>query len=492
MKDISTTQIEELFKNSYESFLCYSRISNTEKSKFLEAIINEIEKIGTSVVLQAVQETNLSEIRLQAELQRTIKQLHQFADLVREGSWVEARIDSALPNRKPISKPDLRKMMVPLGPVVVFGAGNFPLAYSTAGVDTASALASGCSVVVKAHPAHPKTSDLVAGAIDKAIKRCQMPEFVFQQIHGASFELGKQLVQHPIAKAVGFTGSFSGGMAIFSYASQRHTPIPVFAEMGSLNPIFILPEALKNKIEKVVEILVASITQSSGQFCTKPGLILGVENSDFTKFVSILIERIKQVKPEAMLHQSIADKYFLARKKALAQTKVRTETELSQKESEMTGVPTIASVKALDFVNNPILLEEVFGPYSLIVLAKDETELLSVLNNISGQLTVSIFANESDLGKYKSFVQCAAEKAGRVIFNGVPTGVEVSPAMNHGGPFPATTDSRFTSVGTDAIKRFVRPVTFQNFPDSILPDELKDDNPLKVSRFVDNKWVIKD
>jgi alpha-ketoglutaric semialdehyde dehydrogenase len=487
-KVISAEEVDVVLKQSHAAFESYKKSDGVAKSKFLEAIAAGIEQLGNDLIQQAMVETNLPEARLAGERARTVNQLRQFAALVKEGSWVEARIDTAIPDRMPLPKPDIRKMMVPLGPVVVFGASNFPMAYSTAGVDTASALAAGCTVVLKAHPAHPKTSDMVAGAIRNAIKSSGMPEHTFQHVADSSFDAGKLLVQHPLTKAVGFTGSFSGGKALYDYAAQRPEPIPVFSEMGSINPVFILPGALKARPEKVAEMYSVSITQSVGQFCTNPGLMLGMAGNGMDEFASKLGDKMKAVAPGTMLHPGIASNYEKNRKRAVSQQGVSVLAESAAKPSQNQAETTLASVSAKDFIKNPTLSEEVFGPYSLLVKAGSIDELKEALKKIPGQLTATIIGEDEDLVQYADFIQMVVEKAGRVIINGVPTGVEVCPSMHHGGPFPATTDSRFTSVGTDAIKRFVRPVAFQGFPDSLLPAELKDKNPLGIWRLYNNEF----
>jgi 2,5-dioxopentanoate dehydrogenase len=487
-KDIGILEIDGVLKKSQEAFLLYKRVTGVAKAAFLEAIASEIEALGDVLVHKAMEETNLPEGRLAGERARTCNQLRQFSALVKEGSWVDARVDTAIPDRAPLPKPDLRKMMVPLGPVVVFGASNFPLAYSTAGVDTASALAAGCTVVLKAHPAHPETSELVAGAIAKAISKTGMPADTFLHVHSSSFDSGKALVQHPLTKAVGFTGSFSGGMALYNYAVQRPDPIPVFSEMGSINPVFILPGALKARGEKVADMYAASITQSVGQFCTNPGLMLGLQSTELDNFEQQLAEKMKKIAPGTMLHPGIAANYKKNREKALSQKGVVLAAESTEKPKDNQGVSTLSSVKAFDFLNNPVLEEEVFGPYSLLVKAGTIEELNEAVRKLPGQLTATIIGEDDELIKYAEFIQLVMEKAGRVIINGVPTGVEVCPSMHHGGPFPATTDSRFSSVGTDAIKRFVRPVSFQNFPDALLPAELKQANPLGIWRLVNNEF----
>ncbi len=487
-KDITKPELETVMSNARQAFVHYRNVSGVFRAVFLEAIIKEIENLGDEIILTAMKETNLPEARLAGERARTCNQLRQFAELLKEGSWVEAKIDTAIHDRTPLPKPDIRKMFVPIGPVVVFGSSNFPFAYSTAGIDTASALAAGCPVVLKAHPAHPRTSEMVAQAIAKAIAVCNMHSHVFQHVHGNSFEIGKALVQHPETKAVGFTGSFSGGKALLDYAQQRQEPIPVFAEMGSINPVIILPGAAKNQTEKIAEQYAASITQGVGQFCTNPGLMLGLKNDDLKKFADSLGEKIQKIAPSSMLHSGISKSFYSKRSHALAQNSVSVVAQTTADEPVNMGVPTLATVNAKEFEKNSVLLEEVFGPYSLLVQADTMDELKKAVAKIPGQLTCTIIGDESELEQHRDFIQLVMERAGRVIINGVPTGVEVCPSMHHGGPFPATTDSRFTSVGTDAIKRFVRPVSFQNFPDILLPDELKNGNPLKIGRLVNGKW----
>lgn len=487
-KENEVSEIDNVMNRAQNAFLQYRRITGASKSAFLESIAAEIESMGINLIHQAMEETSLPEARLAGERGRTCNQLRQFSALVKEGSWVDARIDTAIPDRVPLPKPDLRKMQVPLGPVVVFGASNFPFAYSTAGVDTASALAAGCVVVLKAHPAHPKTSTLVAKAIQRAAEKTNMPKFTFQHVTDTSFEAGKALVQHPLTKAVGFTGSFSGGKALYDYANQRPDPIPVFSEMGSVNPIFILPGALKARSGKIAEMVAASVTQSMGQFCTKPGLLLAMQDSQLSQFTPELAEKIKAVAPANMLHPGIAGNFKRNREKALAQKGVEVLATASTDAGDRQGIPTLAGVMAADFLSNRQLAEEVFGPYSLLIKANGIKELTEALGKIPGQLTATIIGEDDELLEYADFIRLVTEKAGRVVINGVPTGVEVCPSMHHGGPFPATTDSRFTSVGADAIKRFVRPVCFQNFPEVLLPEELKTSNPLGIWRLYNNEW----
>ncbi len=488
--DATINEVNSALQESQIAFLSYKNFSGKKKAGFLRTIADEIEALGQPLVSTAMQETNLAEARIVNERGRTTSHCRMFANLVEDGSWVDARIDTAIPDRAPAPKADLRKMLVPIGTVVVFGAANFPLAYSTAGGDTISALAAGCPVIVKAHPAHAATSDLVASAIFKAIEKTGMPKGVFQHVHGG-FETGQALVKHPFTKAVGFTGSLAGGKALFDLANQRAQPIPVFAEMSSINPVILLPDTLQKDAEKTAEKLAASITLGVGQFCTNPGLIIAVEGNGLDRFIKTLSLEFQKAMPGTMLHQGIADNYSKRLAQALTQKGVQVEGQSLTDGNAAQGRPLVASVAANDFIKNPALAEEVFGPYSLIVRCKSNDELNSVINHSQGQLTCTVIGEEVELAKHASLFNVLVEKAGRLVINGVPTGVEVCPSMQHGGPYPATTDSRFTAVGTDAIKRFVRPVSFQNFPDSLLPNELKDKNPLGIWRMLDGKWVGK-
>ena len=486
--DTSINDVNAAMQEAHIAFLSYKNFPGKKKAEFLRAIADEIEALGQQLVSTAMRETNLPEARIINERGRTTGHCRMFADLVEEGSWVEARVDTALPNRMPAPRPDIRKLLVPIGPVVVFGAANFPLAYSTAGGDTASALAAGCPVIVKAHPAHAETSELVANAIAKAIEKTGMPQGVFQHVHGASFEVGQALVKHPFTKAVGFTGSLAGGKALFDLANQRPEPIPVFAEMSSINPVILLPETLKRDAEKTATNIAASITLGVGQFCTNPGLLIAVEGEGLDRFVKALSNEIQKALPGVMLHQGIADNYARRLTQTLKQKGVQVEGQSATDANSSQGSPHVASVAGEEFMKNPSLAEEVFGPFSLIVRCKTNDELHAVIYRSHGQLTATIIADEAELTKFSSLINMLVEKAGRLVVNGVPTGVEVCPSMQHGGPFPATTDSRFSAVGTDAIKRFVRPVAFQNFPDSILPYELQELNPLGIWRLRNNEW----
>ncbi|AYL94935.1 aldehyde dehydrogenase (NADP(+)) [Mucilaginibacter celer] len=487
-KEPSVDEINQVMQQAQTAFEAYQKTSVEEKSVFLETIANEIEALGEDLLQKASEETNLPLPRLAGERARTTGQLRMFAGMLREGSWVEATIDTALPDRTPLPKPDLRKMLVPLGPVVVFGASNFPFAYSTAGGDTASALAGGCSVVVKAHPAHAETSEMVYSAIKKAIAACNMPEHIFQHVHGTSFESGRALVQADDTAAVGFTGSTAGGLALLQYSSQRKKPIPVFSEMGSTNPVVFLPDTLNKNAAELAALYTGSITLGMGQFCTNPGLMLAVESESVHNFINLLGDGIEGVKPAKMLHAGIHAAYQKKSAAALEQVGVTEINRSATEASDIEASPVVATVSGEAFLQNPLLHEEVFGPYSLMVICHDEAELIKVLKSVSGQLTTTVMGTDNDFANHAALLQLLPSIAGRVLFNGVPTGVEVCASMVHGGPFPATTDSRFTAVGINSVKRWVRPVCFQNCPDNLLPLALQQGNPLGIWRLFDGDW----
>jgi alpha-ketoglutaric semialdehyde dehydrogenase len=467
----------------------YRYIDKKTKAAFLRSIAQEITNIGDELIQRAVAESGLPQARLQGERGRTTSQLNMFADLVEEGSWVEAVIDNALPDRQPAARPDIRKMLIPVGPVVVFGASNFPLAFSVGGGDTASALAAGCPVIVKAHPAHPGTSALVAEAIKKAAQKHQLPEGVFSILYDNGYTIGEALVKHPKTRIVTFTGSFKGGTALLKMAQQRDQPIPVFAEMGSINPVILLPDALENRSNQIAEQYASSITLGAGQFCTNPGLLVAMKSAGLERFKKALSDALAKIDSSTMLTPGICKNYSALSEEMLQEQGVSIIGKGNLNNVNVNQAqPMVVSVSASSFLINPKLKEEVFGPYSLLVEADYEIQLQQVLDDLQGQLTASVVADETDLVKYKSLIQGITNIAGRVMLNNVPTGVEVLQAMQHGGPFPASSDSRFTSVGTGAIKRFVRPVSWQNWSNDLLPDELKNDNPLKIWRLVDNKW----
>lgn len=482
--------INKVMDQAYEAFLSYRKLPGAIKKEFLYTIAEEIELLGDALLQTASEESNLPVARFSGERARTCGQLIAFGDLVAEGSWLEAVIDTAIPDRKPMPKPDMRKMMMSLGPVVVFGASNFPLAYSTAGGDTASALAAGCSVVVKGHPSHPRTSHLVASAIQRAISKCAIHPHVFQLVEGHSFEIGKMLTQHPLTSGVGFTGSLSGGRAIFDYAQQREVPIPVFSEMGSTNPVLLMKDALLHRAPEIARAYATSITMGVGQFCTNPGILLGVKSSVLNHFTSMLALELSMIPSFKMLHEGIYKNYFNGLEMVLQHQGVETVYH-AHAGGDMVASSVLARVNGAVFLNHPDLYREIFGPFSMIVVCDHFNQMKEIWKTLKGQLTTTIMCTDHDLATHPEILDIAPLVAGRVVFNGVPTGVEVGNATVHGGPYPATTDARYTSVGMDAVKRWVRPVCFQDCPDGVLPDELKGQNPLGILRKVNGEYTRK-
>jgi len=485
-KDTTQEELDSVLAGAVSAFHQYKTYSLAQRANFMRTIAQEIEALGDELIQTAMSETNLPEARLLGERARTMFQLTSYAAAAEQGNWLEASIDTAVPEKTP-PKPDLRKMLVPLGPVVVFGASNFPFAYSTAGGDTACAFAAGCPVIVKAHPAHAKTSTLMASAISTAVKKCNMPDGIFSHVYGAGFEVGEYLAKHDSVKAIGFTGSFGGGKALFDWANQRKNPIPVFAEMGSVNPIFILPEKVETESETLAKQIAGSITLGMGQFCTNPGLLITINSESLERFIQHLKRELKIVSPAKMLHQGIAANYAEKLTKALAQKGVQMISQTDEEIQDGKGLITLATTNGKTFLENPILHQEVFGPYSLIIQCADEKELLAVAKALEGQLTATLMATPNDIRAHQELLNYIQDICGRFILNNVPTGVDVSLPMHHGGPFPASTDSRFTSVGADGIKRFARPLAYQNWDDEFLPDELKNANPLHIWRTVNNE-----
>ncbi|MEM6320602.1 MAG: aldehyde dehydrogenase (NADP(+)) [Bacteroidota bacterium] len=486
--EATALEVDQAVQLAETAFPIYSQKSPEEIAQFLEQIANEILALGDTLIQRATAETALPQGRLQGERGRTMNQLKLFASVVREGSWVDARIDTAQPDRQPAPKADIRHLLRPIGPVAVFGASNFPLAFSVAGGDTASALASGCSVVIKGHPAHPGTSELVGKAIIEAAKKTGMPEGVCSLIQGKTNEVGGHLVLHPLIQAVGFTGSFRGGKALFDRANQRPVPIPVFAEMGSTNPVFILPDALNTKGAAIASGLANSITLGVGQFCTNPGLVFGLQSSQFTDFQDNLNKAINSITAGTMLTSGIQNAFEKGLEQLQNQAAIQVLSQGSKAPTECSAVATLLSTDYTNFKKNPAWAEEIFGPSSLLVTTNDKSEILSAAKNLSGHLTATIHGTPKDFANFSELFPILERKVGRVLLNGFPTGVEVCHSMVHGGPFPATTAPQTTSVGTNAIKRFVRPVCYQNFPNELLPDALKKDNPLNIWRLVDGQW----
>jgi NADP-dependent aldehyde dehydrogenase len=460
------------------------------RAELLERIAGEIEALGEALVARVTAETGLPEGRVRGERGRTTNQLRLFAGVVREGSWVNARIDRARPDRRPVPKPDLRRMLIPLGPVAVFGASNFPLAFSVAGGDTASAFAAGCPVVCKAHPAHPGTSEMVGRAVMKAVEALGFHPGTFSLVHGATPATGLALVRHPLTRAVGFTGSLRAGRALFDAAAARPEPIPVYAEMGSVNPVFVLPGALEARTDDLVRGLLQSVTLGAGQFCTNPGLVFAPSGPALDRFIAGVEAEVARASAGTMLHAGIRSAYEegLARWRATGGVRP-VGTGRADAETATPARPAVFTTDAATFEAHPHLHEEVFGPATMVVRCGSAEALERAARVLPGALTATLHGTDDDLRRHAGLVRILENKAGRLIFNGFPTGVEVCPSMNHGGPYPATTDARSTSVGTAAVFRFARPVCFQNFPPSALPPELRDENPRGIWRLVDDLFT---
>jgi len=472
-----------LAKQSFQSF---KKKSEFERASFLRTIGKEINHLGNELINYCHEETALPIKRLEGERARTVAQINMFADLIEEGSWKGSRIDTIKKEEGASSEIDIRYYHIPLGPVGIFGSSNFPLAFSVAGGDTISALAAGCPVVFKAHFAHPGTSEMVGKAILQAAVKTNMPEGVFSMLHGYSNKVGMAIVTHPYIKAIGFTGSFLGGKSIFDAAVNREEPIPVYAEMGSINPVFFLPGILKEKSLELAQGYVNSITLGNGQFCTNPGISFLFESSESDLFIDKTRELLNKISHGTMLTKNIQKNYnqAIANFSALKNVKHLTNNH----ENIIGAKPHLFLTNIKTYLDNQKLSMEVFGPSSLIVQVKKKTELMEAIKKFKGFLSISIHGTKEDFSEFKEIFSYLEDKAGRLIINGFPTGVEVCSSMNHGGPFPATTDVHATSVGTAAIMRFVRPIALQNFPDKLLPDELKDDNPLKIWRLKNGEW----
>jgi len=462
--------------------------SSAERGRLLRAIAAKIEANATPLVARAMQETALAEARLQGEVARTVNQLRLNAGVAESGEWCDARIETALPDRKPLPKPDHRSMRRAIGPVVVFGSSNFPFAYSVAGGDTASALAAGCPVIVKAHPAHPGVSEMVGRLIVDAVKECEWPEGTFSLLFDAGFEVGQALVRHPAVRAVGFTGSRQGGRALMDIAAARPEPIPVYAEMGSINPVFLMPGALAERGDAIAEGLAGSATLSVGQFCTSPGVVVLERSAVAEEFVRKLSARLGAVPEAAMLHAGIKANFDRAVKERAKVTGTR-PLVAGTAAGKCSAAPVWFETDAETFCRTPALKEEIFGPSAVIVWCRHRNEVLLVAKSLEGGLTAAIHAAGSETAEHAALVAVLADKVGRVILNGFPTGLEVSTAIVHGGPYPATSDGRSTAVGTRAISRWARLVCYQNFADDLLPAELQSANPLKLRRMVNGEWT---
>ncbi|HVR23018.1 MAG TPA: aldehyde dehydrogenase (NADP(+)) [Candidatus Polarisedimenticolia bacterium] len=483
-------EVERAALLASEAFAGYGRVPGPERAAFLRKIAAKIESIAGDVVERAGQETALSQARLQGETARTCAQLRLFAEVAEEGSWVAARIDRADPERKPAAKPDVRSMLRPLGPVVVFGASNFPLAFSVAGGDTASALASGNPVIVKAHAAHPGTGVLVGHMVRESVRECGLPEGVFSLLFDGGTDVGTALVKHPLVKAGGFTGSRAAGRVLMDVAAARPNPIPFYAEMSSTNPVFLLPGALRQRGESIAAGVHASFTMGAGQFCTKPGMIFlppGDEAASFT-------DRLRQLVAGSATVHLLTERIHSSYDSALADRKAGGSVKLVAEAPKTSQAAGFAVGSALFETDAATFLEarldtEIFGPTTLLVQNLSRDQIVEIAHSLDGHLTATIHGTEQDLHDFADLVAILENKVGRLVFNGFPTGVEVCHAMVHGGPYPSTSDGRSTSVGTQAIFRFTRPVCYQGFPDEAMPQELKDANPLGIWRMVDGQMM---
>ncbi|MGF6318666.1 aldehyde dehydrogenase (NADP(+)) [Pseudomonas frederiksbergensis] len=477
--------VEEVDAAAQAAAVAYPAFRNlpaTRRAEFLEAIATQLDALDDEFVALVTHETALPTGRIQGERSRTSNQMRLFAQVLRRGDFYGARIDRALPERLPLPRVDLRQYRIGVGPVAVFGASNFPLAFSTAGGDTAAALAAGCPVVFKAHSGHMATAEHVADAIIRAAEQTDMPTGVFNMIYGAG--VGEALVKHPAIQAVGFTGSLKGGRALCDMAAARPQPIPVFAEMSSINPVLVLPEALLARGEKIAGELVASVVQGCGQFCTNPGLVIGMRSPHFSAFIARLSALMAEQPAQTMLNAGTLGSYEKGVQALLDHAGITRLAGQNQHGNQARPQLFKADVSLL-FKGDPLLQEEVFGPTTLVVEVADKAELRQALNSLHGQLTATLIGEAQDLKEHADLLVLLEQKVGRVLFNGYPTGVEVCDAMVHGGPYPATSDVRGTSVGSLAIERFLRPVCYQNCPDALLPDALKNANPLGIARLVD-------
>jgi 2,5-dioxopentanoate dehydrogenase len=468
----------------------FSELALTGRASFLECAANEITALGDRLIDRAMAETGLARIRVQGELLRTVGQLRFFAQIVREGSWIDATLDPAKPDRMPLPRPDLRRRHVAVGPVAVFGASNFPLAFSVAGGDTAAALAAGCPVVVKGHPAHPGTGELVARAVRAAVVKCGLPAGTFSYLPGTTQALGAALVADPRIRAVGFTGSRGGGLALARIAAQRPEPIPVFAEMSSINPVILFPAAARARGAQLGQAYVASVTLGAGQFCTNPGVLLYLDGTDLDAFMKAALAAMRECRAQTMLTPDIYANFSRGAERLSQHPAVQDLVRGPAAEGANRAQGGLFVVDATQFMADETLRQEIFGPSSLMVRAESPEQLSGVVDMLEGQLTATVLFDDEDTELVSALLPHLERKVGRIIGNGWPTGVEVCHAMVHGGPFPATTDGRSTSVGSLAIQRFLRPVCYQNLPDELLPAALRTENPLNLMRRVDGKVVV--
>jgi NADP-dependent aldehyde dehydrogenase len=486
---ITENQLKAATSAAAEAFESFSTLDPETHAAFLDAIADNIEAIGDELIVRAGQETGLPAARLQGERARTTGQLRLFANVVRQGDFRGVRIDPAIPERAPLPRADIRQRQIPLGPVAVFGASNFPLAFSTAGGDTASALAAGCPVVFKAHNAHPGTGELVGQAIVKAVKDSGLHPGVFSLIYGPGSSIGQALVADPAIKAVGFTGSQSAGIALMRTAAARPEPVPVYAEMSSLNPVFVFPGALKGDVDALAQQYVTAVTGSSGQLCTSPGLLFAPTGEAGDKLAAAVGRAVSACAGQTMLTAGIAGSWNSGTEALGAADNVTLVGTGTAGPTLNAPAPAIYGTDISDFISNDVLHAEIFGAASLVIRYSTTEELVEAANRIEGQLTASLQLTEEDYPTAARLIPALEQKVGRIIVNGWPTGVEVGHAMVHGGPFPATSDTRTTSVGTLAINRFLRPVAYQNLPQELLPAPLKDANPWQLNRRIDGEVV---
>ncbi|WP_371056765.1 aldehyde dehydrogenase (NADP(+)) [Rhodosalinus sp. K401] len=466
----SPEHVDQAVRAAEEAFTSYSELSRAARATFLRTIADEIEARGARITETGTRETGLPPARLEGERGRTCGQLRLFAEHIEQGEYLDRRHDPALPDREPAPRPDLRMMQRPIGPVAVFGASNFPLAFSTAGGDTASALAAGCPVVVKGHGAHPGTAEIVAEAISAAIEACGVHPGVFSLVQGGSREVGQSLVQHPLIRAVGFTGSLAGGRALYDLCAKRPEPIPFFGELGSVNPMFLLPGAVKARGDEIAKGWAGSLTMGAGQFCTNPGIAILIDGPEADSFMEAATAALDPEAAQVMLTDGIAQAYRAGRDRVAASKGVQ---EILTSTCDLrTATPYLFATTGKEWLENDVLGEEVFGPLGLIVKVSDSGEMKDVARSLQGQLTCTLHMDDADTEIARGLMPIIERKAGRLLANGFPTGVEVCDSMVHGGPYPASTNFGHTSVGTLAIRRFLRPVCYQNIPGELLPEDL--------------------
>lgn len=487
--EATESEIDEAVSLAAAAFDSFRRLLPEHRADFLEAIAEEVLALGDELLLRASAETAHPMPRCAAERDRVLTHTRQFAGWIREGSWVDARIDRGNPQRQPLPKPDVRSQLEPVGPIAVFGASNFPIAISVLGTDTISAFAAGCPVVVKAHPAHPGTCEIAARAIQRAAVRTRMPEGVFSLIQGRSHETGTRLVEHPGIAAAAFTGSLAGGRALFDIANARPQPIPFYAEMGSINPVFLLPGALQARAEGIAQGFVAALTAGVGQFCTNPGLVLGLESEEWTRFRSLASEKVAGYAPATMLHPGIHGAYSAGIADRLARAGLELVGQSGDPASAERGEAAayLFATTQEGLLADPTLFEELFGPVSTLVSCSDPGDFIEVAERLEGSLSATLHGTEEDLLNHRELIEVLRRKVGRLIFNGYPVGLEICHSIHHGGPYPATTHSHFTSIGTRAMHRFVRPVCYQDWPDALLPMELQNANPRGILRILDGE-----